>query len=52
MLGLAADDAAERDDAVIGQTGVSGGFQRDRRRHRNFERARHRDRIEFDARHL
>ena len=39
MIGLAADDAAERNDAVIGHTGKLGVVERDRRRGGDLQRA-------------
>jgi hypothetical protein len=43
MAGLAADDAAERDDAVIGGPGAARRIERERDRLGYFKRARHRN---------
>ena len=51
MNGVAADHAAERDDAVIGGA-ARRGIERDRNGSRDFERTRHADAIELRARFL
>ena len=47
MDGLAADHAAERDDAVIGLRRFSRGVDRDGDGRRDFERARHGDAVDL-----
>jgi len=52
MQRLAANDAAERDRALVRPARAFGGIERNRDSRRHFERARHADALEDHARFL
>ena len=52
VVGLAPDDAAERDHAVVRPPPAARGLDGKRNRRRNLERARHRDTVVFHARFI